>query len=324
MKNVELLYNKIVLVTGGTGSFGSAVVKRLLQTNVKEIRIFSRDEKKQFDMAQKFSNNSKRLRFFIGDVRDKQSIVPAMRGVDFVFHASALKQVPAGELFPMEFVKTNVLGTNNVLDVAIEHNVKKVVCLSTDKASYPINAMGISKAMMERVSVAKGRENHKTIICRTRYGNVMMSRGSAIPLWLNQIENKMPITITNPDMTRFMMTLDDAVDLVMYAFENAKQGDLFIQKSPACTVQMVVNALKKMKSINHEVKVIGIRHGEKLEETLITKEEMLKAKDLGDYYVVNDDNPINYDNYKEYNSSNTRQMKLVETITLLTKAGVMK
>ena len=315
------LQDKIVLVTGGTGSFGNEVVNRLLATDVKTIRIFSRDEKKQVDMERKY--NDKRLEFYIGSVRDKDSIKPAMRGVDYVFHAAALKHVPVGEKFPIEFVKTNCFGTENVLDVAIDEKVKKVVVLSTDKASYPINAMGISKALMEKIAIAKGKQNHDTVICLTRYGNVMRSRGSAIPLWEQQIKDKLPLTITNPDMTRFLMTIQEAVELVMYAFEHGTQGDLFVQKSPATTVEIMVEALKQLLDPMHKVVVKGIRHGEKLHEVLITKEEMLKSKDLGNYYVVNDLYDIDYDKYDEYNSNNTKQLDLIETMMLFKQAGVI-
>ena len=282
-----LFKDKVLLITGGTGSFGNAVLRRFLDSDIKEIRIFSRDEKKQDDMRHHLQNP--KVKFYIGDVRDKRSVDGVMDGVDYVFHAAALKQVPSCEFFPIQAVRTNVLGTENVLDSAIMYGVKNVVVLSTDKAAYPINAMGISKAMMEKVAIAKGRqlgENGKTTICCTRYGNVMASRGSVIPLWVEQIKNGAPITITDPNMTRFMMTLDDAVDLVIYAFLHGKNGDLFVQKAPAATLNVLANALKKIYSSNAEIRVIGTRHGEKLYETLVTREEMSKAEDMGDYYRI--------------------------------------
>ena len=321
---------KTLLITGGTGSFGNAVLRRFLNSDIKEIRIFSRDEKKQDDMR-KFYNNPK-IKFYIGDVRDRNSIKDAIRGVDFIFHAAALKQVPSCEFYPMEAVKTNVIGTENVLDVAIESGVKRVVVLSTDKAVYPINAMGISKAMMERVAIAKSRnlKEDQTVISVTRYGNVMASRGSVIPLFINQIKEKQPITITNPNMTRFMMSLDEAVDLVLYAFKNAKGGEVFVQKSPAATIELLANTIKKMlKRENHPVKIIGIRHGEKLYETLLTKEEMAKAIDLGDYYMIPADNrDLNYNKYfddgeeliaeaNEYHSHNTYRLNEDELMQML-------
>lgn len=316
------LKNKVVLVTGGTGTFGNEVVNRLLTTDVKTIRIFSRDEKKQVDMERKY--NDSRLEFYIGSVRDKDSIKPSMRGVDFVFHAAALKHVPVGEKFPIEFVKTNCIGTENVLDVAIDEHVKKVIVLSTDKASYPINAMGMSKGLMEKIAIAKGKQNHNTVICLTRYGNVMRSRGSAIPLWEQQVKDNLPITITNENMTRFLMTIEEAVELVMYAFEHGTQGDLFVQKSPSATVKTTVEGIRSILSPKHKVIIQGIRHGEKLHEVLITKEEMLKSKDLGKYYVVNDTFTIDYDKYAEYNSKNTKVLNIEETISLLKIAGVKK
>jgi UDP-glucose 4-epimerase len=292
--------DKVLLITGGTGSFGNAVLKRFLNTDhFSEIRIFSRDEKKQDDMRHEIQNG--KVKFYIGDVRDKRSVDGAMRGVDYVFHAAALKQVPSCEFFPMQAVRTNVIGTENVLDSAAEHGVKNVVVLSTDKAAYPINAMGISKAMMEKVAIAKARslgENPETTICVTRYGNVMASRGSVIPLWIDQIKAGNPITITDPNMTRYMMTLDDAVDLVLYAFENGNSGDLFVQKAPAATLSVLAQALKEMLQADNEVRVIGTRHGEKLYETLVTREEMFKSEDMGNYFrIPADSRDLNYDKY---------------------------
>ncbi len=284
---MSLFTNRILLITGGTGSFGNAVLKRFLDTDIKEIRIFSRDEKKQDDMRHRLQNP--KVKFYIGDVRDKRSVDTAMRGVDYVFHAAALKQVPSCEFFPMQAVRTNVIGTENVLDSAVEHGVKNVVVLSTDKAAYPINAMGISKAMMEKVAIAKARslENDATTtICCTRYGNVMASRGSVIPLWVEQIKAGKSITITDPNMTRYMMTLDDAVDLVLYAFEHGNQGDLFVQKAPAATLTVLAESLKELYHADTEVKVIGTRHGEKLYETLVTREEMFRSEDMGDYFRI--------------------------------------
>ena len=310
--------DKILLITGGTGSFGNAVLRRFLDTDIKEIRIFSRDEKKQDDMRKKY-NNSK-LKFYIGDVRDVNSIKDVMRGVDYVFHAAALKQVPSCEFYPMQAVKTNVVGTENVLNTAIEAGVKRVICLSTDKAAYPINAMGISKAMMEKVAIAKGRNlrEDETTICVTRYGNVMASRGSVIPLFIDQIRNGQPMTITNPEMTRFMMSLDQAVELVLFAFKNGKSGDLFVQKSPASTVENLAITLKNMLGKpEHEIKIIGTRHGEKVYEVLMTKEEASRSEDMGDYFrVAADDRDLNYNKYfkdgeeklteaEEYHSHNT-------------------
>lgn len=321
--------DKTLLITGGTGSFGNAVLKRFLNTDIKEIRIFSRDEKKQDDMRKKYANE--KLKFYIGDVRNPESIKEAMRGVDYVFHAAALKQVPSCEFFPMEAVNTNVIGTDNVLNAAIDAGVKNVVCLSTDKAAYPINAMGTSKAMMEKVIIAKARniDPKKTTISCTRYGNVMASRGSVIPLFIEQIKNDKPITITDPNMTRFLMNLDEAVDLVLFAFKNAHQGDLFIQKAPASTVQDLAKALQQMFNPKAEIKNIGTRHGEKLHETLMTKEEAAKAEDLGNYYRIPADNrDLNYDKYfdkgdkrtpsiDEYNSHNTAQLDVSGTIEKL-------
>lgn len=312
---------KVLLITGGTGSFGNAVLKRFLDTEIAEIRIFSRDEKKQDDMRKKY-NNSK-LKFYIGDVRDFSSVLNATRGVDFIFHAAALKQVPSCEFHPMEAVKTNVLGTDNLLEAAIQNGIRRVVCLSTDKAAYPINAMGISKAMMEKVMVAKSRglDDSKTVICGTRYGNVMASRGSVIPLFVDQVLAGKPITVTDPAMTRFMMTLEDAVDLVLYAFEHGSNGDMFVQKAPAATIETLVEALLSvMEKPKHVVNVIGTRHGEKLYETLLSREEMAAAQDLGGYYRVPPDlRDLNYGKFVEegeqkiskledYNSHNTERL----------------
>ena len=313
--------DKVLLITGGTGSFGNAVLRRFLKTDIGEIRIFSRDEKKQDDMRKVYNNP--KLKFYIGDVRDYNSVMDAMRGVDFVFHAAALKQVPSCEFYPVQAVYTNILGTENVLNAAIASKVKKVVCLSTDKAAYPINAMGMSKALMEKVIVAKGRNiNEKeTTICLTRYGNVMASRGSVIPLFIDQVRNGKPITITDPNMTRFMMSLDQAVDLVLFAFKNGKNGDLFIQKSPAATIEVLAHAMKNiLGKPEHEVKIIGTRHGEKLYEVLMTKEEKVRAIDMGEYFrVPADGRDLNYSKYfedgqevitqaDEYNSHNTYRL----------------
>jgi len=314
--------SKILLITGGTGSFGNAVLKRFLNTDIGEIRIFSRDEKKQDDMRRFYKND--KIKFYIGDVRDLASVKNAMYGVDYVFHAAALKQVPTCEFFPLEAVKTNVLGTDNVLTAAIECGVKKVICLSTDKAVYPINAMGISKAMMEKVLIAKSRtvSPDKTLICGTRYGNVMASRGSVIPLFVQQIKSGQPITVTNPNMTRFLMSLDEAVELVLFAFQHARSGDIFVQKAPACTIGDLAQALKEIFDADNEIKIIGTRHGEKLYETLLSKEEFLVAEDLGRYYKVPADNrDLNYDKYfvrgdarlsvgQEYNSNNTERLNV--------------
>jgi UDP-N-acetylglucosamine 4,6-dehydratase/5-epimerase len=327
MENI-FFKDKILLISGGTGSFGGAVLKRFLTTDIREIRIFSRDELKQDDMR-KFYNNDK-LKFYIGDVRDKNSIDDAMRGVDYVFHAAALKQVPSCEFYPMQAVKTNVIGTENLLNSAIAAGVKKVIALSTDKAVYPINAMGISKAMMERVIVAKGRNVKDTMIACTRYGNVMASRGSVIPLFIDQIENGKPITITDPNMTRFMMSLDDAVDLVLFAFENGKSGDIFVQKAPAATVELLAHTMRKILGApDHEIKTIGTRHGEKLYETLLTKEEMVKAIDMERYYrIPADTRGLNYNQFfeegeevvteaGEYHSHNTHRLNEDELTELL-------
>jgi len=326
--------DKILLITGGTGSFGSAVMKRFLNTDIKEIRIFSRDEKKQDDMR-KFYKSDK-LKFYIGDVRDLSSIKNAMYNVDYVFHAAALKQVPSCEFFPLEAVKTNVIGTDNVLTAAIDAKVKKVICLSTDKAAYPINAMGISKAMMEKVFVAKSKTVTDTVICGTRYGNVMASRGSVIPLFVDQIRNKAPLTVTNPNMTRFLMSLDEAVELVIFAFKNAQAGDIMVQKSPASTIGDLAQAVKELFNSNSKIKIIGTRHGEKLYETLLTKEEKVVALDLGDYYrVPADKRDLNYDKYfvegcselsegDEYNSHNTKILNIEEIKEKLLKLDYIK
>jgi UDP-glucose 4-epimerase len=316
--------NKTVLITGGTGSFGHAVADRFLQTDIGEIRIFSRDEKKQEDMRKEYKND--RLKFYLGDVRDLQSVKNAMHGVDYIFHAAALKQVPSCEFFPMEAVKTNVLGTDNVLTAAINEGVKKVICLSTDKAAYPINAMGISKAMMEKVLVAKSRtvSPERTTICGTRYGNVMASRGSVIPLFVEQIKSGQAITITDPDMTRFLMSLEEAVELVVFAFEHAAAGDIMVQKSPAATIRDLTQALLELFRADNPVRIIGTRHGEKLYETLLTKEEYIKAEDLGGFFrVPADKRDLNYDKYyvegdvclsvsEEYTSHNTYRLSVEE------------
>lgn len=324
------------MITGGTGSFGNAVLNRFLDSDLKEIRIFSRDEKKQEDMRIKYNNE--KIKFYIGDVRDYRSVEDAMDGVDYIFHAAALKQVPSCEFFPVQAVETNILGTNNVLEAAINHNVKKVIVLSTDKAAYPINAMGMSKALMEKVAVAKGRnlDENQTVICRTRYGNVMASRGSVIPLFCEQIASGYPLTITNPEMTRFMMTLEDAVDLVIYAFENGKQGDLFVQKAPAATIDVLAQAVKELKHSDAPIKHIGSRHGEKLYEVLVTKEEMIGAEDLGGYFRIPADNRnLNYAKYEnngdkkldvveEYNSHNTNRLSVEGMKELLLKLDLFK
>lgn len=311
---------KVLMITGGTGSFGNAVLKRFLDTNIKEIRIFSRDEKKQDDMRHQYNNP--KLKYYIGDVRDLQSLKDAMHGVDYVFHAAALKQVPSCEFFPVEAVKTNVLGTENMLTAAIEAGVKKVICLSTDKAAYPINAMGTSKAMMEKVFVAKSRTTDETVICGTRYGNVMCSRGSVIPLFIDQIREGKPLTVTEPKMTRFIMSLEEAVELVVYAFENANPGDIMVQKAPACTIEVLAQAVKELFHADNEIKVIGIRHGEKMYETLLTNEECARALDEGGFFRVPSDNrDLNYDKYfvegdvkrtelTEFNSSNTELLNV--------------
>lgn len=321
--------NKILLITGGTGSFGNAVLRNFLNTDIKEIRIFSRDELKQDDMRKKYNND--KLKFYLGDVRDINSLNETIKGVDFIFHAAALKQVPSCEFYPMQAVQTNIIGTENVLNVAIKYKVKNIVVLSTDKAVYPINAMGISKAMMEKVAVAKSRNlnESETVISCTRYGNVMASRGSVIPLFINQIREGKDITITDPNMTRFMMSLDDAVNLVMFAFKNAKNGDIFVQKAPASTVELLANTLKNMFNYSeHKINIIGTRHGEKLYETLLTREEMIHAIDMGEYYRIPADNrDLNYEKYFEkgevmleatdYHSHNTKQLNEQELKNML-------
>ncbi len=323
--------NKVLLITGGTGSFGNAVLRKFINSNLKEIRIFSRDEKKQHDMRVEL--NSNKVKFYIGDVRDISSVNKAMCGVDYVFHAAALKQVPSCEFFPIEAVKTNILGTENVLESAINNKIKKVICLSTDKAVYPINAMGISKAMMEKVMVSRSKDSGNTIIVGTRYGNVMASRGSVIPLFYEQIISKQPLSITNPEMTRFMMTLNDAVNLVLYAFENGNSGDIFVQKSPASTIGELANAMLKIYNSKNEIQIIGTRHAEKLYETLLSKEEVLIAEDLGAYYRVPSDNrDLNYNKYffegventnliDDYHSHNTKRLTQDELIKLLNSIG---
>ncbi|QPL30256.1 polysaccharide biosynthesis protein [Pseudomonas fragi] len=327
--------DKTLLITGGTGSFGNAVLKRFLSTDIKEIRIFSRDEKKQDDMRKRFASD--KLKFYIGDVRDYQSILNATRGVDFIFHAAALKQVPSCEFHPMEAVKTNVLGTDNVLEAAIQNNIKRVICLSTDKAVYPINAMGISKAMMEKVMVAKSRAGNSTVICATRYGNVMASRGSVIPLFIDQIRAGKSLSITDPNMTRFMMTLADAVDLVLYAFEHGNNGDIFVQKAPAATVDVLARALTDLVGKpQHPIQVIGTRHGEKLYEALLSREEMACAEDMGDYFrVLPDLRDLNYSKFieqgeekisqtEDYNSHNTERLDVEGMKRLLLKLDFMR
>ena len=327
--------DNVLLITGGTGSFGNAVLRRFLDSDLREIRILSRDEKKQDDMRRKYHNP--KLKFYIGDVRDYQSVLNAVRGTDFIYHGAALKQVPSCEFHPMEAVKTNVLGTENVLEAAISCGVKRVVCLSTDKAVYPINAMGISKAMMEKVIVAKSRSSNSTVICTTRYGNVMASRGSVIPLFVDQIRAGKAITITDPNMTRFMMTLDDAVDLVLYAFEHGKPGEIFVQKAPAATIETLGRALVKLMGVpDHKIEIIGTRHGEKLFEVLLSREEMVAAQDLGDYYRVPPDlRDLNYGKFVEqgeikiseaveYNSHNTVRLDVQSMQDLLMKLRFMQ
>jgi UDP-N-acetylglucosamine 4,6-dehydratase len=329
--------NLNLLITGGTGSFGNAVLNRFLNTDhFSEIRILSRDEKKQDDLRKRVNNN--KVKFYIGDVRDRDSLIPAIKGVDYIFHAAALKQVPSCEFFPLEAVKTNIIGTDNVLTVAQDCNVKKVVVLSTDKAAYPINAMGMSKALMEKVMVAKSRilDSNKTIFCGTRYGNVMASRGSVIPLFIEQIKDNKALTLTDPNMTRFMMTLEDAVDLVLYAFKHANQGDLFVQKAPSATVGTLAQALIELYKSSSQIKVIGTRHGEKLYETLVNREDMLKAEDLGDYFRIPADNrDLNYEQYfsegipdlsnlNEYHSHNTSILDLEGMKNLLLKLPIIR
>ena len=327
---MSLFTGKTLMITGGTGSFGNAVLNRFLKTDIGEIRIFSRDEKKQDDMRHeyqaKYPEDCGKIKFYIGDVRDLQSVKNAIHGVDYIFHAAALKQVPSCEFFPMEAVRTNVIGTDNVLTAAIEEGVKSVICLSTDKAAYPINAMGITKAIEEKIAVAKSRNSGNTKICCTRYGNVMCSRGSVIPLWIDQIRNGQPVTLTEPKMTRFIMSLEEAVDLVLFAFEHGENGDLLIQKAPACTIQTQAEAVCELfGGKKEEIKVIGIRHGEKMYETLLTNEECAKAVDMGNFYRVPADNRgLNYDKYfkegdekrnvlTEFNSNNTRLLNVEET-----------
>ena len=309
---------KTLLITGGTGSFGDAVLKRFLDTDIGEIRVFSRDEKKQDDMRKQYANS--KLKFYIGDVRDISSVRPAMDEVDFVFHAAALKQVPSCEFFPMEAVKTNVIGTDNILSAAIDEGVKKVICLSTDKAAYPVNAMGISKAMMEKVFVARSRTSANTMICGTRYGNVMCSRGSVIPLFIEQIKSGGRITVTEPSMTRYIMSLEEAVELVIFAFENAHPGDIMVQKAPACTIENLGKAVCELFGVKYDPKIIGVRHGEKLYETLLTREEYVRATDMGNFFrIPADSRDLNYEKYfekgnekfssmEEYNSNNTLQL----------------
>ncbi len=326
--DTQIFKGKTLMITGGTGSFGNAVLERFLRTDIGEIRIFSRDEKKQDDMRHQYQarypEHSDKIRYYIGDVRDIQSVKNAMYGVDYIFHAAALKQVPSCEFFPMEAVKTNVIGTENVLTAAIDAGVKSIICLSTDKAAYPVNAMGTSKAMMEKVIVAKSRtvSPDKTKICCTRYGNVLCSRGSVVPLFIEQIKSGKPLTVTNPDMTRFIMTLDEAVDLVLYAFEHAESGDIMVQKAPACTIGVLVQAVKELFHADNEVKIIGIRHGEKMYETLLTNEECAHAIDMGHFYrVPADKRDLNYDKYfsegdvkrhtlSEFNSNNTEHLNV--------------
>lgn len=330
-----MLKNKTLLITGGTGSFGSAVLNRFLHTDhFKEIRIFSRDEKKQDDMRNSLKND--KLKFYIGDVRDVGSVNRAMQGVDYVFHAAALKQVPSCEFFPLEATKTNVFGTQNVIDSAIANQVNKVICLSTDKAAYPINAMGISKALMEKVAIAASRNSNKTTVCLTRYGNVMASRGSVIPLFLKQIQANQPLTITDPNMTRFLMSLEDAVDLVLFAFEHGNPGDLFVNKAPAGTIRDLAQALKELCKANNEIKIIGTRHGEKLYETLCTREEMVKAQDMGEFYRIPADNrDLNYAQFfsegepdvsiiEDYHSHNTQQQGVEGMKKLLSQLPLIK
>lgn len=329
-------YRKTLLITGGTGSFGNAVMKRFLDTDIKEIRIFSRDEKKQDDMRRYYNND--KLKFYIGDVRDIQSIKNCMHGVDYIFHAAALKQVPSCEFFPLEAVKTNIIGTDNVLTAAIECGVRKVICLSSDKAAYPINAMGISKAMMEKVFIAKSKtvDSTKTLICGTRYGNVMSSRGSVIPLFIEQIKKGQPLTVTDPKMTRFLMSLEEAVDLVVFAFKNAEAGDILVQKAPASTIGDLTQAIKEIFNADNEIKIIGTRHGEKLYETLLTKEEHVVAQDLGAFYrVPADKRNLYYDKYflegdqklssgEEYNSHNTERLNVEQIKKKLLKLEYVK
>ena len=325
---------KTLLITGGTGSFGNAVLKRFLDTDIGEIRIFTRDEKKQDDMRNAYDNH--KIKFYIGDVRDIQSVRNAMRGVDYIFHAAALKQVPSCEFFPLEAVKTNVIGTDNVLTAAIDEGVKKVICLSTDKAAYPVNAMGTSKAMMEKVFVAKSRTTKNTLICGTRYGNVMCSRGSVIPLFIEQIKEGKPLTITDPTMTRYIMSLEEAVELVIFAFQNAHPGDIMDQKAPACTIADLAQAVKELFHADNETKIIGVRHGEKLYEALLTREEFVRAEDMGGFYrIPADTRDLNYDKYfekgevklasmEEYNSNNTFQLNVEQVKEKLLQLSYIK
>ena len=338
----SIFKDKVLVITGGTGSFGNAVCKRFLDKDIREIRIVSRDEKKQDDMRhlyqQKYPEASEKLKFYIGDIRDYNSIEGAFKGADYVFHAAALKQVPSCEFYPIEAVKTNVLGSNNVITACVTHHIKKAIFLSTDKAAYPINAMGMTKALMEKNVVARSRqmEEGDPVLCLTRYGNVMASRGSVIPLFCEQIEAGKPLTITNPDMTRFMMTLEDAVDLVLYAFEHGKQGDLFVQKAPAATIETLAKAVLELKHSNEEISYIGTRHGEKLFEVLVTKEDMVKAVDMGNYFRIPADNrDLNYDKFvskgnvnfeiaEEYNSHNTERLDVEGMKKLLLKLDLFK
>jgi UDP-N-acetylglucosamine 4,6-dehydratase/5-epimerase len=330
-----MLNNKILLITGGTGSFGNAVLRKFLDSDLKEIRIFSRDESKQDDMRKLYGNP--KIKFYIGDVREYQSVLNAVRGVDFIFHAAALKQVPSCEFHPLEATKTNVIGTENVLEASIVCGVQRVICLSTDKAVYPINAMGISKALMEKVAISKSKDRNSTVICVTRYGNVMGSRGSVIPLFINQIREGKSITITDPNMTRFMMTLDDAVDLVLYAFTKGKPGDIFVQKSPATTIKILADALSDLMGVSdHKVEIIGTRHGEKLFEALLSREEMASAKDMGNYYCIPADlRDLNYSkffdegeekisHYEDYNSHNTDRLDVEDMKSLLMKISFIQ
>jgi UDP-N-acetylglucosamine 4,6-dehydratase len=332
---MESIKSKVLLITGGTGSFGNAVLQRFLLTDhFSEIRIFSRDEKKQDDMRNQLKSN--KIKFHVGDVRDYNSIEVATKGVDYIFHAAALKQVPSCEFFPLEAVKTNILGTHNVIKAAAKNHVKKVICLSTDKAAYPINAMGISKAMMEKVAIAESRNLESTIVCLTRYGNVMASRGSVIPLFLSQIKNGQPLSITDPNMTRFLMSLDEAVDLVLFAFENGKQGDLFVNKSPATTIEILAKVILDLAKSNNGFQIIGTRHGEKLYETLCTREEMVKAEDMGNFYRIPADNrDLNYASYfsegekdvatiEDYHSHNTTRLNEIQVKNLLSCLPIIR
>jgi UDP-N-acetylglucosamine 4,6-dehydratase len=333
---MNIFKNKVLLITGGTGSFGNAVLNRFVESDLKEIRIFSRDEKKQDDLRKKLNNP--KVKFYLGDVRDYRSVEDVVRGTDFIFHAAALKQVPSCEFFPIQAVKTNVLGTENVLEAAINHGVKRVITLSTDKAVYPINAMGMSKALMEKVMVARSRNvgNNGTVLCGTRYGNVMASRGSVIPLFVDQIKAGKEITITDPNMTRFMMTLEDAVDLVLYAFENGDPGDIFVQKAPAATIEVLAQALKEIYGVDNPIRIIGTRHGEKLYESLVNREEMAKAIDMGNYYKIPaDTRDLNYERYfsegeadissiEEYHSHNTTRLDIEGTKKLLFKLDFIR